>query len=57
LHEQQLGLDWTRPDLSMLYQQDLPLHRSAKQVVADLFPEKGEIKIAVLCHWMLQHVV
>jgi hypothetical protein len=44
LHEQQLGLEWTCPDLSQLYQEDLSSHRSAMQVVADLFPKKGEIK-------------
>jgi hypothetical protein len=44
LHEQQLGLEWTCPDLSLLCQEDLSSHCSAMQVVADLSPKKGEIK-------------
>jgi hypothetical protein len=44
LHEQQLGLEWTSPDLSMLHQEDLSSHRSAMQAVSNLFPKEGEIK-------------
>jgi hypothetical protein len=48
LHEQQLGLEWASPDLSLLYQEDLALYQSAMQVVANLFTSEGETKIGVV---------
>ncbi|KDR12480.1 dynein regulatory complex protein 1 isoform X2 [Zootermopsis nevadensis] len=41
LHEHQLGLEWTHPDVSLLRLEDLASYRCAMQVIADLFPEKG----------------
>lgn len=45
LHEHQLGLEWTHPDVSLLRLEDLASYRCAMQVIADLFPEKGKAKI------------
>lgn len=47
LHEQQLGLEWTSPDLFLLNREDLASYRSAMQVVSDLFPKIGEGKSGV----------
>jgi hypothetical protein len=48
VHEQQLGLEWTCPDVSLLHMEDLTSYRSATQIVGDIFHEKGEAKIEVL---------
>jgi hypothetical protein len=44
LHEQQLGLEWIGPDLSLLHHEDLASYRSAMQVIADVCPETGKVK-------------
>jgi hypothetical protein len=48
LHQQQLGLEWASPDLSLLHQEDLASYQSAMQVVANIFTSEGETKIGVV---------
>jgi hypothetical protein len=48
LHEQQLGVEWAAPDLSLLHQEDLASYQSAMQVVANIFTSEGETKIGVV---------
>lgn len=48
LHEQQLGLEWACPDLSLLHQEDLASYQSAIHVVANLFTSEGETNIGVV---------
>ncbi|XP_069705691.1 dynein regulatory complex protein 1 isoform X2 [Periplaneta americana] len=47
IHEQQLGLEWTPPDLSLLRQEDLVSYHSAKQVFAELLHKKDTHSVVI----------